>query len=87
MAYHVGYDAETNNILAGTVNKKGDRWINKTIVNDECIAAVANHFLCIAVKENTNEAGYNWKLENGTVIRLTAKVFPPEEEQQQGEEQ
>ena len=74
MGYHVGYDPNTNNIYAGTVNKKGNKWVNKTVVNDECLAAVANHFLWIARKEETNEAGYRWTYNDGSAVTIKVVV-------------
>ena len=41
--YHVGCGIA--GIYAGTLNKKGDRWINKTDVTDEAISAVAQYLL------------------------------------------
>lgn len=39
--YHVGCGAF--GIYAGTVNKKGDMWLNKTEVTEEATHAVAQH--------------------------------------------
>lgn len=39
--YHVG--CGITGIFAGTLNKKGDRWVNKSEVTDETFAAVAQY--------------------------------------------
>lgn len=41
--YHVGCGIA--GIYAGTLNKKGDKWVNKSDVTDEAIKAVAQYFL------------------------------------------
>lgn len=46
--YHVG--CGITGIFAGTLNKKGDRWINKSDVTDEAFSAVAQY--CV----NNNQA-------------------------------
>ena len=41
--YHVG--CGITGIFAGTLNKKGDMWVNKTKVTDEAVRAVAQYLL------------------------------------------
>lgn len=41
--YHVG--CGITEIYAGTLNKKGDMWVNKTKVTDEAVRAVAQYLL------------------------------------------
>lgn len=41
--YHVG--CGITGIFAGTLNKKGDMWVNKSDVTDEAISAVAQFLL------------------------------------------
>ena len=41
--YHVG--CGISGIFAGTINKKGDMWVNKSEVTDEAIKAVAQFLL------------------------------------------
>ena len=41
--YHVGCGAF--GIYAGTLNKKGDKWLNKTEVTDEACCAVAQYLI------------------------------------------
>lgn len=80
MAYHVGTSSETNIIYAGTVNKRGDKWVNKSVVTDECLVAVRDHFIHIMQKEETKEVGYRWTLSDGNAIELTVKVLENPEE-------
>lgn len=42
-AYHVG--CGITGIFAGTLNKKGDMWVNKTDVTDEVLSAAAQFLL------------------------------------------
>lgn len=65
--YHVMCDPEDNIIYAGTTNKQGTKFINKTAVTEETLTAVRNHFLAMAIKENTNEVGFRWTAEAGTM--------------------
>ncbi len=78
--YHVGCNPETNIIYAGTVNKKGDKWVNQSVVTEEVLGAVRNHFLWIAGKEETNEVGYRWTLDDGRAVtlKLIIEDNPPE---------
>ena len=39
--YHVG--CGITSIFAGTLNKKGDKWVNKSNVTDEAFSAVAQY--------------------------------------------
>lgn len=41
--YHVGCGITA--IYAGTLNKKGDMWLNKSVVTDEAFSAVAQYCL------------------------------------------
>lgn len=41
--YHVG--CGITGIFAGTLNKKGDMWVNKSDVTDEAVSAVAQFLL------------------------------------------
>lgn len=79
MAYHVGCNPESNIIYAGTVNKKGDKWTNKSEVTEEVLAAARDHLLAIAIKENTKELGYHWDNENGTMVILKVVLMEKEE--------
>ena len=83
--YHVGCSPENNVIYAGTINKTGDKWTNKTDVTEECLEAVTNHFLRIAQKEETNELGYRWQYEDGTTVFLKIVVETKENEEEKDE--
>lgn len=43
LKYHVG--CGITGIFAGTLNKKGDTWVNKSDVTDEAMGAVAQFLL------------------------------------------
>jgi len=77
--YHVGFNPETNQIYAGTVNKKGDKWVNNSEVTEECLLAVRDHFLRIAEKEQIPEVGYRWEFSDGMDIALKIHINKPEE--------
>ena len=68
--YHVQTNPKSNIIYAGTINKKGDKWLTQTDVTNECLEAVRDHFLWVARKEETNEIGYHWEYSNGSSIFL-----------------
>ena len=79
MAYHVGCSPENNVIYAGTTNKKLDKWVNKTEVTEEALAAVRDHLFAIARKENVKELGYHWDAEDGSMIVLKVVSMTKEE--------
>lgn len=79
MAYHVNCNKDTNIIYAGTINKKGDKWVNNSPVTEECLLAVREHLLNIAKKENVNEIGFHWEMEDGSMIALKVITMTPEE--------
>ena len=59
--YHVGCGIA--GIYAGTLNKKGDMWINKSDVTNEAFSAVAQY--CVEHKEalNFEMGGKKYRLE------------------------
>ena len=58
--YHVG--CGITGIFAGTLNKKGDKWLNKSDVTNEAFTAVAQY--CIEHNEamNFNYHGKRYRL-------------------------
>jgi len=60
MAYHVG--CGITGIFAGTLNKKGDRWLNKSDVTDEAFNAVAQYCLEHDEAMNFNYKGKRYRL-------------------------
>lgn len=78
--YHVGCSPITGTIYAGTVNKKGDSWLNKSDATEEAVAAVRDHLEIKANEEKTTFYGYEWSKKDGTVIQLSVKIKPPKEE-------
>ena len=58
--YHVG--CGITGIFAGTLNKKGDTWVNKSDVTDEAIVAVAQFLLEHEEAMNFNYQGKRYRL-------------------------
>lgn len=58
--YHVG--CGITGIFAGTLNKKGDTWVNKSDVTDEAISAVAQFLLEHEEAMNFNYQGKRYRL-------------------------
>ena len=70
--YHVGCGITA--IFAGTLNKKKDRWLNKSDVTDEAFAAVAQY--CIDHNEAMN---FNYQ---GKRYRLSVEEIKAESEEE-----
>ena len=70
--YHVGYNPAAGKIFAGTINKKGDKWVNNSDVTDEALVAVRDHFMAVkaAQEDNPEAVGYQWQLSDGHTITL-----------------
>lgn len=82
--YHVECSAETGRIYAGTTNKKGDKWINRTDVTEKALIAVRDHFLRVkAEQEEDNPViGYQWNYDDGTSITLRMDIETKEKEKE-----
>ncbi len=59
--YHVG--CGITGIFAGTLNKKGDMWINKSDVTDEAFRAVAQYCVEHNVTMKFDMGGKKYRLE------------------------
>lgn len=82
MAYHVQCNPNSGIIHAGTINKKGDRWVNKSDVTKEVLEAARDHLLLIAAQNNLHDgAGYRWERTDGSAIKLTAEIIPADKNQ------
>jgi hypothetical protein len=70
--FHVSCNSNNNVIYAGTVNKKGNKWLKQTDVTQEAIAAVRDHFMNVKSmqEEDTDIVGYQWKTADGRSITL-----------------
>lgn len=71
--YHVACGQDTGRIYAGTINKKGDKWTNKTDVTEEALAAVRDHLVMIWEAQEEKDAtsfGYQWTKKDGTAVTL-----------------
>lgn len=64
--YHVGCGAF--GIYAGTVNKKGDMWLNKTEVTEEATHAVAQHVKQEMMLEKKSTRTDKFNFVDGSVL-------------------
>lgn len=71
--YHVGCGITA--IFAGTLNKKGDMWLNKSDVTDEALSAVAQYLLEHYEVMNFNYKGKKYRL---TVTEIKDDTIPNE---------
>ena len=69
--YHVGCGAFE--IYAGTLNKSGSLWRNKSKVTNEAINAVAS-YMYLRVPEDDNRFAYGFKMKDGKYVRLMVEV-------------
>lgn len=60
-------------IYAGIINKKGDKWLDKTDVTDEAINAVAG-YMADKVKKGENSFAYALKRSDGKYITLKVEL-------------
>lgn len=74
--YHVGCGAF--GIYAGTLNKKKDRWQNKSEVTEEATHAVVQHVKqeMMLAKESTRADEFTFV--DGSVLRVTYEVLKGE---------
>ena len=75
--YHVGCGIA--GIYAGTVKKNGIEWQNKSCVTDEAIDAVRDWFVS-NIHDRTGFYGFSWKLKDGRIVKLIAKIKEGEQE-------
>lgn len=64
--YHVGCGAF--GIYAGTVNKKGNMWLNKTEVTEEATHAVAQHVKQEMMSEKKSTRTDKFNFVDGSVL-------------------
>ena len=70
--YHVS--AGAFGIYAGRINKKGDKWIEKSEVTDEALCAVRDYLYDQAIVEGKAVWGYEWDRKDGKVVELIVKI-------------
>lgn len=75
--YHVG--AGAFGIYAGRINKKGDKWLEKSDVTDEALCAVRDYLYDQAISENKTTCGYEWDRKDGKIVELIVKIKDGEE--------
>ena len=66
--YHVGCGIA--GIYAGTLNKKGDRWLNKSDVTEEATWSVVQH-LYDQIPEGQNGIAYIYTFRHGDKVRVS----------------
>ena len=69
--YHVGWGIY--GIYAGTINKKGDEWLRKSVVTNEAIDAVISH-MYFQIPEGEKAFAYAIKTRDGKYARLKLEV-------------
>ena len=79
--YHVNYNPAVGKIFAGTVNKKGDKWVNKTDVTEETLLAVREHLLDVMKhqEDNPDIVGYRWETTDNKTITLQIQIADKKE--------
>ena len=71
--YHVG--CGITGIYAGTLNKKGDMWINKSLVTDEVLSCAFDYLY-------TNEKEFRATVND---VKYAMRIVPIEVEEQESE--
>ena len=70
--YHVS--AGIFGIYAGRINKKGDKWLDKSEVTDEVLCAVRDYLVDKLQANNKTEGGYEWNRKDGKVVELLVRI-------------
>lgn len=70
--YHVS--AGLFGIYAGRINKKGDKWLEKSEVTDEALCAVRDYLYDQAITEGKTVYGYEWDRKDGKIVELIVKI-------------
>lgn len=74
--YHVG--SGCFGIYAGTVNKKGNMWQNKSECTDEALCAVRDYMVQELLGgtecNKATSSGYEWTLKDGRTVELRVTI-------------
>ena len=70
--YHVS--AGAFGVYAGRINKKGDKWLEKSDVTDEALCAVRDYLYDQAIAEGKSICGYEWDRKDGKVVELIVRI-------------
>lgn len=70
--YHVS--AGAFGIYAGRINKKGDKWLEKSDVTEECFHAVRDYLAMECEEKKQDCAGFLWKRKDGKFVELLVKI-------------
>ena len=79
--YHIGCSPISGTIYAGTLNKNGNMWVNKSDATEEALASVRDHLEQKTNEEHKTTFGYEWTKKDGTVIQLLVKIVEQKEAQ------
>ena len=71
--YHVG-NSVFNNIYAGTLNKDKTKWVNKSDVTNEAIAAVFEWFMTHMEEEDIEEHSITYPSSEFELVMRRKKV-------------
>lgn len=74
MAYHVKYNKDSKNIVAGTMNKNCTKFINCSDVTEEAIEAVRDHFIALSIERNEDMA-FAWQYNNGKTLVMKFEMI------------
>lgn len=77
MGYHIKFDKEQKEILAGTMNKKCTRFINSSVATGEALEAVRDHFVSLSLARGEDVA-FAWQYENGKTLVMKFEVVDSE---------
>lgn len=70
--YHVS--AGLFGIYAGRINKKGDKWLEKSDVTEECFHAVRDYLVMECKEKKLSQTGFEWKRKDGKIVELIVSV-------------
>ena len=70
--YHVS--AGLFGIYAGRINKKGDKWLEKSDVTEECFHAVRDYLVMECEEKKQSEAGFQWNRKDGKTVELIVRI-------------
>lgn len=73
MGYHIKFDEEAKEILAGTMNKKCTKFINCSAVTDEALKAVRDHFIYLS-NTRKEDVAFAWQYPNGKTLVMKFEV-------------
>lgn len=70
--YHVS--AGLFGIYAGRINKKGDKWLEKSDVTEECFHAVRDYLVMECEEKKLSQTGFEWNRTDGKIVELMVSI-------------